>query len=204
VWGHHRLFGGGILFGLWDYAEDRQLARAGLLDAEDRSTSRPPVVQRGAEIANILTPEIGPADFGPAILAMLPKKELHRHFRSMRSSQALALSVFGALAKLGKIDALANLNSDDGLPAFFTGDDTPKMTLEYGMKGLSEPRPTSVDVWLDGASKVAVECKFTEEDFGQCSRTKLRQGRDRNYETEVCDGSYAHQRGRATRCTLLA
>ena len=191
-----------VVSGLWDYAEDRQLVHAGILETENRSTSRPSVVRRGAEISNIMTPANGPPDHGPAVLEMLPKGERHRHFRSMRSSQALALSVFGALKRSGKIGVLADLRSDEGLAAFFPGRDASEMTMEHAITGLGEPRSTSVDVWLSGASRTAVECKFTESDFGQCSRPTLRQGRDRNYDSEYCDGSYSHQRCRKSRCTL--
>ncbi len=72
------------------------------------------------------------------------------------------------------------------------------------METLGEPRPTSIDVLLSGPNRrVAVECKFTEEGFGTCSRPRLRPG-DAGYPTERCDGSYRAQAGRGDRCALTA
>ena len=122
------------------------------------------------------------------------------HFASMRSSQALTQSVFGSLAALGKVGALAGLTTDDGLPTVRSG---VTVRTEYLVEHLGEPRSTSVDVWLDdGEQRVAVECKFTEREFGRCSRPTLRPGRNPNYERAHCDGSYTRQRGRRTRCSL--
>ncbi len=49
--------------------------------------------------------------------------------------------------------------------------------------------------------RVAVECKFTEREFGVCSRPRLRP-RDRTYAEQYCDGDYRVQRGRRERCAL--
>ena len=66
-----------VVSGPCDYAEDRQLVHDGLLESEDRSTSRPPVVRRGAEIGlhslavtrvTLLRPEFSlETKFGPAL-----------------------------------------------------------------------------------------------------------------------------------------
>ena len=56
-----------------------------------------------------------------AIVTGLPSAERHRYFASMRSSQALAQSVFGSLTVLGKTSVLAGLTVDDGLPAVRSG-----------------------------------------------------------------------------------
>ncbi len=72
------------------------------------------------------------------------------------------------------------------------------------MDTLAEPRPTSIDVLLSGPDRrVAVECKFTEAEFGSCSRPRLRPG-DANYSAQHCDGSYRAQAGRRDRCALTA
>ena len=44
----------------------------------------------------------------------LPARERHAQFGSMRSSQALARSVFGAVAAMSKEDVLPGLTADDG------------------------------------------------------------------------------------------
>ena len=61
-------------------------------------------------------------------------------------------------------------------------------------------RSTEVDVFFDGPHRVSVECKFTEREFGRCSRPALKHGRDKNYATEHCDGRRALKR----RCQLSA
>ena len=90
--------------------------------------------------------------------------------------------------------------TDDGLPTVRSG---VTVRMEYRVEHLGEPRSTSVDVWLDdGEQRVAVECKFTEREFGRCSRPTLRPGRNANYDRDHCDGSYTRQRGRRTHCSL--
>lgn len=72
--------------------------------------------------------------------------------------------------------------------------------MEYELHTLNEKPQgrTSVDVLLTGpAQQVAVECKFTEDKFGKCSRPDLQPGDFRR-----CDGSYRVQAGRRERCAL--
>ena len=189
-----------VVGGLWDHAEREFGDRPGLLDRSERSPSRPPVFVVGAAEHNLLYPPSAEPRVRRAIVTSLPNRERHRHFASMRSSQALAQSIFGSLAALGKAGALAGLTTDDGLPTVRSG---VTVRMEHLVQHLGEPRSTSVDVWLDdGQQRVAVECKFTEREFSRCSRPTLRPGRNANYERDHCDGSYTHQRGRRTRCSL--
>ena len=132
----------------------------------------------------------------------MPDGERHRWFRSFRSSQALAQSVFWAIGAFGRLDVLDGVTAECGRPAF--PDDPPgaSLVLEHNVGNLGEPRPTSVDVFLTARSRrVAVECKFMEREFGTCSRTRLRP-RDPNYAEQHCDGNYRVQRGRRARCAL--
>ena len=76
-----------------------------------------------------------------AIVRSLSASERHRYFGSMRSSQALAQSVFGSLAAVGKADALAGLTDDDGLLTVRSG---VRVQLEHLVRHLGEPSPTSV------------------------------------------------------------
>ena len=184
----------------WDYAEHEFGDRPQLFERSDRSPTRPPVFVGGAAEHNVLYPPHAEPTVRQAIVTSVPTSERHRHFASMRSSQALAQGVFGSLAALGKAGVLAGLTTDDELPTVRSG---VTVQMEYRVEHLGEPRPTSVDVWLDdGEQRVAVECKFTEREFGRCSRPTLRPGKDANYARDHCDGSYTRQRGRRTHCSL--
>ena len=128
----------------------------------------------GAAEQNVLYPPNAEPNVRLAIVTSVPTSERHRHFASMRSSQALAQSIFGSLAALGKAGVLAGLSTDDELPTVRNG---VTVRMEYRVEHLGEPSPTSVDVWLDdGEQRVAVECKLTEHEFGRCSRPTVRTG----------------------------
>ncbi len=186
----------------WDYVESDPDIYVGLLDTDERSDRRPPVFKATHIGRNILIPPNATPEHCVSIENTLPKKERHRFFGSMRSSQALAQSIFGNLIALGKMDLLNDLESDEGLPAFFDDLGDASVELEHAVDHLGEPRPTSVDMWVDGSKRVAVECKLTEPDFGTCSRPRLKPQRDNNYERDYCDGTYASQQGRVSRCSL--
>ena len=110
--------------------------------------------------------------------------------------------MFGAVRSFGRLDLLDGVIAECGRPAFLEDTRGASLVLEHEVRSLGEPRPTSVDVLLEGRSKrVAVECKLTERKFGVCSRTQLRPG-DSNYAEQHCDGNYRIQRGRRERCAL--
>ena len=93
---------------------------------------------------------------------------------------------------------------DDGRPLFFH--DTPhgcKCQLEFEVDYLGEKSlgRTSIDVLFNSHYRIAVECKLSETEVGSCSRPRLRPS-DPNYTTQHCDGRYAVQRGRISRCSL--
>lgn len=192
----------GLIRGFWDYAEQEFGMDPAVFETVERRDGRPPVFRREAAGHNILYPPDAPLEVRAATEATIPIEERHRYFGSMRSSQALAQSVFGGLAVLGRIEALDGLLTDEGLHAFPNSNEKRKIKLEHSVDHLNEPRPTSVDVWFEGKYRVAVECKLTEPEFGKCSRPKLRDGRDSNYERDHCDGTYTRQRNRETRCSL--
>jgi hypothetical protein len=126
----------------------------------------------------------------------VPKRQ--KWFRSMKSSQALAQSVFANLRVYNKLFCLAGLRGDDGKPLFVRG--TPndqQCELEFDIDYLGEPQSTSVDVFFDGNYRVAVECKLSESEVGRCSRPKL----DKD-NPEHCNGSFTFQAGRTKRCSL--
>lgn len=62
-----------------------------------------------------------------------------------------------------------------------------------------EPRPTSIDVLLTkGDHRVAVECKFTEAEFGTCSRPRLRAVGIRAIRSSDATAATVPRRGRAS------
>jgi hypothetical protein len=170
---------------------------------ETRPDDGPVVFQRKHADANILVPanDIANEDERKRIVEMIPPRERHRHFGSMSSSQALAQSVFGVIGVLKRQSQLSSVLSDDGKLAFGPSFETSSLKLEKSLGTLGEPRPTSVDVGIEGPYRVAVECKLTERGFGQCSRPHLTKKKP-NFETDYCDGSFSVQRERTERCTL--
>jgi hypothetical protein len=186
----------------WDYVDAESSDKKNHLESHNRNPQRPPVFRRNYASENILISPDTDDDTRKAIVSTLPMGERHRYFASMRSSQALTQSVFGNLAAQGSLGLLNGLSSEEGLLAFGADIERTAMQLEYNVKHLGEPRPTSVDVWFESENRVAVECKLTEPEFGTCSRPKLRHGIDGNYDQDYCDGTYTRQKNRETRCSL--
>ncbi len=185
-----------VLRHLWDWA-DRYHANE--LDGKGGSR-RPPVLRSEFASKSVLVPP-HPAK-AAAVLSAVPDGERHRWFRSSKSSQALAQSVFGAVVAFERLDLLNDVIADCGRPAFLEDARSASLVLEHNVRNLGEPRSTSVDVFLEACSRrVAVECKFMEREFGTCSRTRLGP-RDSTYAEQHCDGNYRVQLGRRARCAL--
>jgi len=177
---------------LWTWADRHH---AGQLDG-GKWKNRPPVLARAFASEGVLVPS-GELE-SDQIRAAIPKTSRHQWFRSLKSSQALAQSVFGAVKAFGRFDLLRNVPAECGRMAFSKDHRDISLDLEWKVGGLGEPRPTSVDVMLLGPQRrVAIECKFMEREFGKCSRT----GHQTRPE-QHCDGSYRVQNGRAERCAL--
>lgn len=189
---------GKLIQQFWNYADTEQPVEKNLLDSDQRASKRPPVFRKSDAADNVLISPETDEQSRRSIVSTLATGERHRHFGSMRSSQALAQSVFGNLLVAGDLDLLEGLESNEQLPAFGTGLSQTAMQLEYNVSHLGEPRPTSVDVWFESGHRIAVECKLTEPEFGTCSRPRLKPEVDQNY----CDGSYTRQASRQTRCSL--
>jgi hypothetical protein len=64
--------------------------------------------------------------------------------------------------------------------------------MEHKIDFLGEPRQTSLDGYISGNYRIAIECKFTEAEVGTCSR----------YKDEKCNGVYSVQENRKERCPL--
>jgi hypothetical protein len=181
-------------FSPFDNYFDRSLAAAG----------RPPVFKKEHASRNVLLRDAPSEPASEAVLDTLCEKKRHRWFCSMRSSQALTQSVFGNLAIHRKLDCLRTLQGDDGRPLFVrkpSHSSTCRLESEVDYLGEKRQGRTSIDVLFDGNYRIAVECKLSEGDVGDCSRPRLRPG-DPNYEEQFCDGSYTVQLGRSSRCAL--
>ena len=167
----------------------------------DEKHDRVPVLADKFREKNVLVPpnnESKTRDIRDAI----PRNQWHQWFGSLKSSQALTQSVFGALHAFDRLDLLQDIRAECGRPAFFEDRCGWTLDFEHEVRCLGEkPRGrTSVDVLLSGPEeRVAIECKFTEDKFGTCSRIDGKQYRDPN---KYCDGSYRVQGGRHHRCAL--
>ncbi len=132
--------------------------------------------------------------FNPQQGVYIPVNRRHRWFHSMFSSQALTVSVFGAIMQREDLHLLNNIRDDEGepLPRFVLDG---KPVFDYPVKTLNEPTPTRVDVFFPGKNgDIAIECKLAERELGACSQ--VRKGK--------CNGNYAEQTRRKTgeRCYL--
>lgn len=165
----------------------------------DEKHDRVPVLASKFREKNVLVPpnnESKACDIRNAI----PRNQRHRWFGSLKSSQALTQSVFGALRAFDRLDLLQDVRAECGRPAFFEDCNGWTLCLEHEVGSLGEkPRGrTSVDVLLSRPEKrVAIECKFTEQEFGTCSRPRLPCSDEQH-----CDGNYRIQGGRCHRCAL--
>jgi hypothetical protein len=190
---HVNSYLGSLLAAMRTYAASS--FEASMFDGRSEVT-RPPVFRSEHAHRNVIA---APDDAMTAkIVSALPVAGRHRHFASMRSSQALTQSVFGGLAVTGHLGVLEEVYAECGRPAFANYFRAHTMEFEKQVTWLAEPRSTSVDVWFDAPTRrIAVECKLTESEFGRCSRPLL--ARDN---PSHCDGSYRQQMERQHRCAL--
>ena len=109
--------------------------------------------------------------FETSLDKLLPRGRRHRWFRSMASSQALAVSVFGTMLKRGDLLLLADLSDRNGQPLLPDLILAGEPVFDYRVTTLNERTPTSVDLFLPGRNgHVAIECKLMEREVGHCSR----------------------------------
>lgn len=119
--------------------------------------------------------------------------------KSLKSSQALCQSVFGGIKAYNRIDILEGIQTECGRSAFFEDQVGFIPESEFKVNFLDERTPTSIDVMFTGSQKrVAVECKFTEKEFGYCSQTK----KGSSTGEPQCNGNYEIQGDRLNRCSL--
>jgi hypothetical protein len=149
---------------LWSWAEKNLESR---LDGGRRQKRVPVLKPEFAVINLLLPPGISRAD---EIRSAIAPVQRHRFFASLRSSQALAQSVFGAIKAFNRLDLLENITAECGRPAFLKDHRGCTLEFEHDVKTLGEPRPTSIDVlFSDPDRRVAIEFKFTGPEFGTCS-----------------------------------
>jgi len=187
----------------WEYQKSHFPVWQKFFDRQRAEKIRPPVFD-GAGQNVIVNPNASQPEID-ALFALLPVSDRHKWFRSMNSSQALAQSVLGNLAIYGFLNILAELRDDDnGMPLLGKAEvlsDNFKMEFKIDYLGEHPLHCTSLDGYLGGDYRVAIECKFTESEVGTCSKPQLTSA-DSKYESDHCNGSYTRQRARKERCTL--
>ena len=169
-----------LLSRFWDYRNANFDEHEKLFDKQvDSEHSRPPVFVKKHLYRNVL---VSGRDLDIEVCKTISPEQRHRWFGSMKSSQALAQSVFGNLKYHNKLHVLEDLLGDDGKPLFIYKD-IPDCKLEYKLDNVSKQgdkkcnilgeemgRSTSIDVFFPANFQVAVECKMTEEKIGECSK----------------------------------
>ncbi len=188
---------------LWNYRLENFAGRDHLFD--DHREPSPPVFAPDHADWNILLRPGADDEETKSVLGALPASKRHPWFRSMKSTQALAQSVFGNLRANNKLGLLSSLLGDDGQPLFFRPSGCePHTEMEHEVGYLKEKGQggTNVGVLLNqGSYRIAVECKLAEADFGRCSKP-LRKPEDTDYEHDYCNADYAPQQNRRFRCSL--
>ncbi len=186
----------------WAYQESRFQDWQRFFERPNAHDGRPPVfLVREAWQNVIFNPNASQQEVN-RLLALVPRSDRHKWFRSMKSSQALTQSVFGNLAIHGCLQYLAELNDDDGNTLLSKAQiSSENFAMEFKIDYLAEPHRTSLDGYFSGNYRIAIECKFMEPEVGTCSRPQLKP-LDSNYQSEHCDGTYSQQRNRKERCSL--
>ena len=133
-----------MLRSLWTWADRHH---GGELDGGKRQ-GRPPVLASKFALKGVLVPPNGTT--ANDIRTAIPVSQRHRWFRSLKSSQALTQSVFGAIRVFDRLDLLQNVSAECGRPAFFEDHRGTTLDFEHEVHCLGEPRPTSIDVLLRG------------------------------------------------------
>jgi hypothetical protein len=176
------------MFGELDHYFDRVIAS---------DHDRMPVFKQVHEDENVLVKPRASHKEQQAVRITLSPGKRHRHFASMRSSQALAQTVFGNLKVAKSLECLLEVQDRTG--PLFPIVDPHLLSMEHEIEYLGERYRgrTSVDVMFCGSYRVAVECKLAEAEVGRCSRPNL--GPD---DPEWCNGNYECQMQRTDPCVL--
>jgi hypothetical protein len=187
----------------WKYQETQFANEQTLFDYRYVKPSSPPVFNRCKARKNvIINPDTSEASEQKKkkLLDLIPKGEWHKWFGSMNSSQALAQSVLGNLFVYDSLHCLSELKDDEGMNLFGKARiSSDNFEMEYKIDYLGEPQlhRTSLDGYISGDYRIAIECKFTEAEVGPCSHAKSTS----NDSKPPCDGTYSMQGGKE-RCLL--
>lgn len=188
-----------LLDRFWRFRDSEFAGHDAAFRQPERRTSRPPVFIKSRADFNVLMPKGLTAAQRLAVLGSIPISARHTWFGSMRSSQALAQSVFGNLTVLQHLAVLKDVTTVEGERVFSDLNAQTHCELEHPVTYLRErpPRFTSVDVLFEHNVRICIECKLSEPDVGNCSRPKLKPA-----ELAYCNGQYCHQGKRQKRCSL--
>lgn len=186
----------------WEYQQSQFSTGQSFFERPYVQDGRPPVFSRHEAWRNVIINPVAGQQETHRLLALIPEGERHKWFGSMNSSQALAQSVLGNLATYDSLQYLSQLKDDAGIPLFGKAQiSSANFKMEHKIDYLSEPRRTSLDGYISGDYRIAIECKFTEPEVGTCSRPRL-EPTVSNYKSEHCNGTYSMQRARRERCSL--
>ena len=186
----------------WKYQEIKFSNEQGFFDRPQTKDGRPPVFIRGESWRNVIINQNANQKEIDKLLEVIPDGEKHKWYGSMNSSQALAQSVLGNLAVHNFLHCLSELECDEGMDLFGKAQfPLDNFVMEHNIDYLGEPRPTSLDGYFSGKYQIAIECKFTEQEVGTCSRPRLTTANS-NYESDHCNGTYSIQRERKELCPL--
>lgn len=188
----------------WAYRRERFPDWQRYFDRDWSADDRPPVFQELEAHCNVLSNPLRGDQGDERLLALIPRAERHRWFRSMHSSQALAQSVLGNLAIFDQMSSLADMQDDEGESLFGAAllhRNTFSMEYPINYLGESGTRITKIDGFVSGDYRVAIECKFIESEVGSCSRPRLTEN-DTNFKQDHCNGTFSVQRERTERCSL--
>jgi hypothetical protein len=129
----------------------------------------------------------------------------HHSASSPRSSQALAVDVFGTVKELiTRHDIVAAWMDHVKVPS--AGPWELELEVKVSNSLLAETRPTQLDVLAQGSGELVLfECKFTEVDGGCCSQTAPLKEGDAKGQPQ-CNGNYESQanplNGKTSACAL--
>jgi hypothetical protein len=186
----------------WEYQKSLFSNGLNFFDRPYAQDGRPPVFIRDEAWRNVIINPVAEKQENDQLLALIPKGDRHKWFGSMNSSQALAQSVLGNLFLFDSFRCLSGVKDDEDMDLFGKAKSPiDNFEMERKINYLGEPRRTSLDGYICGDYRVAIECKFTEDEVGTCSRPRLKP-EDSNYKSDYCNGTYSVQIPRKERCSL--
>lgn len=145
----------------WEYQKSQLSNELNFFERPYAQDGRPPVFITNESWRNIIINPTASQQEIDKLLSLVPEGEKHKWFRSMHSSQALAQSILGNLAINNSLRYLSEIKDDDGLDLFGKAQiSSDNFAMEYKVNYLGEPRSTSLDGFVSGDYRIAIECKF--------------------------------------------